>query len=315
MRRKRQRWLFAFSLTISVAVHASGLALIQRAIDRAEAAQVSAESQEQMALLLPSEVELGIDSSNDASNTWLGFSEPQPQLAPPDVVEQAAFTDEPISVAAASEASNSKTPERSEVAPATAAEANASPPSESSPDDPIATPANAAAEAIARLMNSLKRLAQQTLANSGSDAALRDSAAAIADAQSSNSTRSQTNDGLSSDKDSNASSIVDVPREQWQLGKPLAAHGLELKPQRPEFTILTLLTASPGNPICRIDFNRDGVPVNAALERSSGDRRVDDAILASLYRWRASGRPLHLLQGDQSISVTIHILLTRRVET
>jgi hypothetical protein len=107
-------------------------------------------------------------------------------------------------------------------------------------------------------------------------------------------------------------SIIDVPPDQWKLGKPLASQGLELKPRRPTLTVLTMLTAAPGNPLCVIYFNREGVAVKAAILRSSGDNRVDSAILASLYGWRAAGKALETIRDEQPLEVTIRILLTRQ---
>ena len=115
-----------------------------------------------------------------------------------------------------------------------------------------------------------------------------------------------------SDRDADPFSIIDVPVENWKLGRPLAAQGLELRPQRPTFTILTLLTAAPCNPLCEIIFRRDGKPGSARLIETSCDPRIDDAVLSSLYRWRASGQPLRDLQGDQTHAVRIRILLTRQ---
>lgn len=116
-----------------------------------------------------------------------------------------------------------------------------------------------------------------------------------------------------SDRDSDPSSTVDVPREQWQLGRPLAAHGLELKTVRPQFTTLTLLTASPGNPICEIHIDRRGIPKLVKLLRGSGDRRVDDAMTASLYRWRAAGERLKALREDETVVVRMKLILNPRV--
>lgn len=116
-----------------------------------------------------------------------------------------------------------------------------------------------------------------------------------------------------SDRDSDPSSTVDVPREQWQLGRPLAAHGLELKTVRPQFTMLTLLTASPGNPVCEIHIDRHGIPKLVKLLRGSGDRRVDDAMIASLYRWRAAGKRLEALREDETVVVRMKLILNPRV--
>lgn len=118
--------------------------------------------------------------------------------------------------------------------------------------------------------------------------------------------------GSPADKESSPTSLIDIPPDQWHLGKPLAREGLTLKPRRPEFTLLVTLTASPGNPLVRINFGRDGVPVAASLLRSSGDKRVDDAILASLYRWRAEGKDLETLAPGKTLDVRMRIVLNRR---
>jgi hypothetical protein len=121
--------------------------------------------------------------------------------------------------------------------------------------------------------------------------------------------------GAQSDRESDATSAIDVPREHWQLGRPLAARGLEIKPRRPDVTILTSLTAWPRNPLCRITFQRDGVPKKAELLRNTGDSRVDAAIEASLYRWRAAGKPLEALKDGDTIDVTIRLVINPERKT
>lgn len=115
------------------------------------------------------------------------------------------------------------------------------------------------------------------------------------------------------DMDSDPSSTVEVPIEQIRLGKPLAARGLTLRPQKPTFTTLTLMTAAPRNPLVEIDFGSDGRPLDARVVQSSRDPRVDAAIEASLYRWRAEGKPLELLKDLQIITVQMRIILNSRV--
>jgi hypothetical protein len=117
------------------------------------------------------------------------------------------------------------------------------------------------------------------------------------------------NAGAHSDRESDPSSIIDVPKEQWKEGKPLAARGLEIKPRKPDMPILTSLTAWPANPLCRISFDRAGVPARAVILQSTGDSRVDSAIEASLYRWRASGRQLDELRRGQTVDLTIRLLI------
>jgi hypothetical protein len=123
------------------------------------------------------------------------------------------------------------------------------------------------------------------------------------------SARGAPNTGAQSDRESDPSSIIDVPREHWQLGKPLAAQGLELKPRRPDVTILTQLTAWPRNPTAQITFDRTGVPTLAVLLIDTGDSRVDAAIIAALYRWRAAGKPLEQMKDGDTIDITIRLLI------
>jgi hypothetical protein len=113
------------------------------------------------------------------------------------------------------------------------------------------------------------------------------------------------------DMESDPTSVIDAPPENWKAGKPLAAHGLELKPRRPNFTTLQSLTTAPGNPLVEIRFGSDGKPKEARIVSSSGDRASDSSILSSLYRWRASGKRLKTLKGKETIDIRIRILLTR----
>lgn len=115
-----------------------------------------------------------------------------------------------------------------------------------------------------------------------------------------------------SDSESDASSITDVSMEDIKIGKPLATKGLELKPRKPTLTNLIRMTALPGNPLCEIRFQRNGKPSLARLLSSSGDSRVDDAVLASLYRWRAEGPELDALGDDETLDIRIRIIMNAR---
>ncbi len=116
-----------------------------------------------------------------------------------------------------------------------------------------------------------------------------------------------------SDRESDPASIVEVPLQDVKLGKPLAAKGLELKPARPTFTTLQLVTLAPCcNPLTIIEFTRDGRPLLAKIAESSGHALIDEAVRASLYKWRASGEELSTLTGDQTITVEIRIILVNR---
>ena len=114
------------------------------------------------------------------------------------------------------------------------------------------------------------------------------------------------------DMESDATSRTEVTMEELKLGKPVVARGLELKPRKPVFTNLIRMTALPGNPLCEIRFQSNGKPALARLLTTSGDSRVDDALLASLYRWRASGPELADLGEGETIDVQMRIIFNVR---
>ena len=113
-----------------------------------------------------------------------------------------------------------------------------------------------------------------------------------------------------SDKESDATSVIDVPQQNWKSGRPLASQGLELKPKRPSFTELQSLTSAPGDLGCEIRFGGDGRPVLASILHSSGDQRIDRVFLASLYGWRARGELLDALEDGQTANIQLRIVLT-----
>lgn len=119
-------------------------------------------------------------------------------------------------------------------------------------------------------------------------------------------------DGENADRESDATSRIEVPPDQWRRGKPLAAHGLEIRTRRPVFPELTRLTAAPRSPVVEIEFDHLGVPRRAGIVRTSGDSRVDGPIVDSLYRWRASGAPLAKLRDGKTIRIEMLIVLSER---
>ena len=121
--------------------------------------------------------------------------------------------------------------------------------------------------------------------------------------------RERRADGDPSDRESDATSTIDVPPDQWRRGKPLAARGLDIKTKRPVFPELTSLTARPVNPVVEIFFDRRGVPRRVNLLRGSGDARVDGPVVDAIYRWRASGAELSRLEGEELFRLEMRILL------
>ena len=119
-------------------------------------------------------------------------------------------------------------------------------------------------------------------------------------------------EGVVADRQSPATSRIDVPRDRLRPDRPIAREGLEVRPREPEFWTIERLTALPRNPVVLIRFGRDGVPIEARLLEPTGDARFDQAILASLYRWRASGRKLADLPADGSLDLEFRIVIIGR---
>ena len=116
-------------------------------------------------------------------------------------------------------------------------------------------------------------------------------------------------DGDLSDRESDATSTINVPPSQWRNGKPLAAKGLKVLTKRPYFDELTSVTTAPGSPLASIEFDRTGKAVNCVLVESSGYRDVDQAILDSLFGWKAQGPQLEKLKPGETVKFKIRLLL------
>ncbi|RLS67122.1 MAG: hypothetical protein DWH97_02150 [Planctomycetota bacterium] len=120
---------------------------------------------------------------------------------------------------------------------------------------------------------------------------------------------SMSKSGDLSDRESDPTSVIDVPMINWQSGRPLAARGIVLKPVRPRFSTLNYVDGVGRNPIGEMVFGRDGVPQQARLIRSTGNSGVDEAIRTALYKWRASGKQLERLQPGKTITVRLRIIM------
>jgi hypothetical protein len=229
-------------------------------------------------------LDLGLDVDTDATLTWVGYEEYQEHLAALAEVEQAAFTQDPTPAGPTQVGA---------VAPVSdpAEEASDAKPTEAPQPQQVVKPGETEAPKKVEA-KATKAPEKETTSPSKADPDARK--------------------GDPSDRESDATSTIDVPLADVQIGKPLAARGLELKPARPRFTTLIQLSAAPGNPLCEMRFRRDGVPAVARIVEGSGDPRVDSIIRSSLYRWRASGKPLKELRREQTINVQIRILLSNR---
>lgn len=89
-------------------------------------------------------------------------------------------------------------------------------------------------------------------------------------------------------------------------GGVLVSEGIRIKTVRPRFTIVTLLSALPETSIAKIVFDhRDGRVIQVELIKSSEYPGVDGPIVASLYKWRASGPLLSKINRPLEMQVTL----------
>lgn len=103
----------------------------------------------------------------------------------------------------------------------------------------------------------------------------------------------ETAPGMQSDRESTATSILTMRRDQF--GKPLAGKGLEIKTVRPRFTQYTKIMTAPQSPVFRIHFRKDGTVERVETLRSSGVADVDRPVIDAIYKWRAAGKELDQL--------------------
>ena len=270
----------------------------------------------------PDRVKLGIDESTTSTMTWIGFEDYQEHMAAIADVEQAAFQ---------------TTPTGSEATPASPSESPPPTPEPRDPqDDPSTSPdpfdeleawfdaeegegppvgepttPDARSQALEDIIARLEQMMQNTVETERPEPEPKPQEPAPPEPAPVQ-PQPAGQPGVQSDQESDASSTIEVTMEQLTLGRPLAAQGLQIKPRKPVFTTLTLLTAVPANPKAELHFRRDGKPARVRLLESSGDSRIDEAVLNSLYRWRAAGKKLRELERDETIPVQIRIMLNRR---
>jgi hypothetical protein len=117
--------------------------------------------------------------------------------------------------------------------------------------------------------------------------------------------------GELSDLESPATSTIAVPGKQWRNGRLIAAVGVQLKPRQPQFTTLQMVSMLPQcqPPVVSLTFDREGKCVDVFFNRTSGDPEIDGVIRNSLFFWRATGRKIDELKGDEKVRVTLTLLL------
>lgn len=116
-------------------------------------------------------------------------------------------------------------------------------------------------------------------------------------------------DGALSDLESPATSLIDAPARDWRNGRLIAGRGIQLKTRRPVFTTLAQVTTQPRSPVVTIWFDNTGTATRARIDLSSGYPEIDEPILDSLYRWRATGKQIDSLKTGETVKIQLRLLL------
>lgn len=101
------------------------------------------------------------------------------------------------------------------------------------------------------------------------------------------------------------------PRLEVRPGRVIARQGFEVKTFAPRFSAVTLASTLPRNPTATLTFDDTGQVTQVVLDRSSGASNVDGPVIASLYRWRASG-PRIDQAGEAGVTLEVTLLLVGR---
>jgi len=115
--------------------------------------------------------------------------------------------------------------------------------------------------------------------------------------------------GELSTRESDPTSIMDVPMVNWRNGKPLARKGIALQTFRPKFSTLNIIDGIRSNPIVELVIGRDGVPQHVVIARGNLDAGVSDAIRSSLFKWRATGTQIQKLKPGQTLTIRLKLIM------
>ena len=118
-------------------------------------------------------------------------------------------------------------------------------------------------------------------------------------------------EGTPSDRDSEATSVIQISPDQWRSGKPLASQGIVLRPRRPSFTANQLVINAPSDLVAELHIDQRGKPQDVVILFSTGSPSIDRSLESSLYRWRASGDQIDALEDEETLNITIHITFSK----
>jgi len=268
---------FAAAAGLSVVIHL----LTAWALTSAQPARPAAETR-----TTPPEprTPLGIDDSDAATITWIGFQEPTPNSARKSTTEQAAQRLGGGRPAGPAPERTLRRLQRQTAAAARSAvdalrraledvDLSAAPPRE--PDEP-------------------RRPAEEAqTARPQPDPAPGDPAPSPGNAE----------------READAFSIEEPVEIEW--GKPVAAEGLEIltRTKGPDYSAYTRVSARPKPPLLEITFNKSGRVEFVDVRRSSGYEDVDRPLTDAVYTWRARGERLDNLAEGGTLTVRLRIII------
>jgi len=120
-----------------------------------------------------------------------------------------------------------------------------------------------------------------------------------------------------SNRDADAAAIV--PVNVKKPGGPVAAQGLEVRTFRPILTAYEASRFGRISIVVKIAFDRRGKPRRVFIGTPDPKRKTmrwkpatnesgyTDKVITSLYRWRASGKQLKELEGDETIEIVFEL--------
>ncbi len=88
---------------------------------------------------------------------------------------------------------------------------------------------------------------------------------------------------------SESAPVTLVQNDKLRPGSVISAQGVKIQTVHPRFSIVTMATAVPQNPVVDVDFDASGKVTTVTFRKSSGYESVDGPLLAALYKMTATG--------------------------
>ena len=268
-------------------------------------------------------ITLGETTSNAVSMTWIGYDQFKEQFAEKSEVEQAALQRDPA-------AGGRPIPALPAPNPAALAQAVAEPAAELAEKviravealpEPVAVPEPTVAAAPEPPTDAEPAAAERPVAQPQREPTpVAEAPPAEPEPPRENPTGGEGNatgqasgvataEGAESDRESDASSVVDAPVKK--LGQPLAARGLRITSVKPRLSHRTQIMGGRRDPVVRLHFASDGRVRSVEFLQESGNVDIDRPVEDALFFWKAEGEALASL-GDpdtgDTLSVVVRIL-------